>query len=141
VKNPAIIYYKEIFTILKYHKNNIPPLQDHQHLLFFLNMSYITPSHYTSYLKISRTSTSFKCIWTHPKTYMNVVPHLSSPSCQRYVTGLFITIFPKLNSSMHAWGPTRQVHTHQHIINISFINARLSLICKTPQHKQEHHHN
>jgi hypothetical protein len=120
-------------------------------------MSYITPSHYTSHLKISRTSTSFKCIWTHPKTYMNVVPHLSSPSCQRYVTGLFITklpeiyywtfhhqfitIFPRLNYSMHAWGPTRQVNMHQHIINTSFNNARLSLICKTPQHKQEHKHN
>jgi len=62
VRNPAITYYKETFTILKYHKNNIPPLQDHQRLLFFLNMSYITPSYYTLHLQISRTSTSFKCI-------------------------------------------------------------------------------
>jgi len=96
VKNPAITNYKETFTILKYHKNNIQWLQDHQHLLFFLNMSYITPSHYNSHLKISRTSTSFKCIWTHPKTYMNVVPRLSSSSCQRHVTGLFITKLPDI---------------------------------------------
>jgi len=126
MRNPAITYYKEIFTILKYHKNknNIPPLQDHQHLLFFLNVSYITPSHCTSYLKISRTSMSFKCILTHPKTYMNVVPHLSSQSCQRYVTELFITdsspfFLDSILVCMHGTDSSSKYASthHQHIIH------------------------